>query len=81
MASLNHVGRERSPTDSHGRGGAMRAKRAKPKGDGDAGVYSITSLKEVEEQPLLDLRTRLVLWFLCLFFFGLVYLGLNGAPV
>ncbi len=59
----------------------MRGKRAKSAADGDAGVYSITALKEVEEQPLLDLRTRLVLWLLCLFFFGLVYLGLNGAPV
>ena len=59
----------------------MRGKWAKSSGDGDAGVYSITALKEVDKQPLLDLRTRLVLWFLCLFFFGLVYLGLNGTPV
>ena len=59
----------------------MRGDRAKSSRDGDAGVYSITALKEVEEQPLFDLRTRLVLWFLCLFFFGLVYLGLNGARV
>lgn len=60
----------------------MRGNGAVKRGDGDSNVYSIAGIQEVEEeQPLLDLRTRLVLWFLCLFFFGLVYLGLNGPPV
>ena len=51
------------------------------KAEGDVSVYSLSAIKEVEEQPLLDLRTRLVLWFLCLVFVSLVYLGLNGPPV
>jgi hypothetical protein len=59
----------------------MKRSGARSGEDSRVGVYSLPIVEEVEEQPLLDLRTRLVLWFLCLFFVGLVYLGLNGPPV
>jgi len=59
----------------------MREKRRGSRADGDGSVYPPFALKEIEDQPLLDLRTRLVLWFLCLFFLGLVYLGLHGHLV
>jgi len=59
----------------------MDGSRARSGEESGVSVYSFSNAEEVEEQPLLDLRTRLVLWFLCLFFVGLVYLGLNGPPV
>lgn len=59
----------------------MRGERAGSGADSDLSVYRSSTMKEIEEQPLLDLRTRLVLWILGLFFLSLVYLGLNGAPV
>jgi len=61
----------------------MRRERAGSRADGDAGVYSSPVIHEIEEaeQPLVDLRTRLVLWILCLFFLSLLYLGLNGPTV
>ena len=49
--------------------------------DGDVEVYSVDLSDGAEKQPLLDLRTRLVLWVLCLVFFGLVYWGLNAPMV
>ena len=61
----------------------MRAERGGSVADTDVGVYSSSEIDEIDdaEQPLVDLRTRLVLWILCLFFLSLLYLGLNGAPV
>ena len=59
----------------------MDGSRAGSGEDSGVSAYSFPIVEEVEEQPLLDMRTRLVLWFLCLFFVGLVYLGLNGPPV
>jgi len=60
----------------------MRGERSGSSADGDVGVYSSATIHEIEdvEQPLVDLRTRLVLWILCLFFLSLLYLGLNGPP-
>jgi len=61
----------------------MRGERARSKSDGDMGVYYSSAIHEIDDakQPLVDLRTRLVLWILCLFFLSLLYLGLNGPPV
>ena len=61
----------------------MRAQGARSKTDGDGGVYSSSVIHEIEdvEQPLVDLRTRLVLWILCLFFLSLLYVGLSGPSV
>lgn len=61
----------------------MRRERARSKADGDVSVYYSSAIHEIDEakQPLVDLRTRLVLWILCLFFLSLLYLGLNGPPV
>jgi len=61
----------------------MREDQAGSRGDGGAGVYNSSAVTEIDdaEQPLVDLRTRLVLWILCLFFLSLLYLGLNGSPV
>ncbi len=59
----------------------MHGERAGSRADSDVQVYYPSGMREVEEQPVLDLRTRLVLWFLGLFFVGLVYLGLYGTPV
>ena len=58
----------------------MRGNPAASKGDGDGGVYSVSLGDKAEQEPLLDLRTRLVLWLLCLAFFGLVYWGVR-TPV
>jgi len=61
----------------------MRGEQAGSGADSDVGVYTSSTIHEIEdlEQPLVDLRTRLVLWILCLFFLSLLYLGLNGPPV
>lgn len=61
----------------------MRGEQAGSRADVDAGVHHSSAVREIEdaEQPLVDLRTRLVLWILCLFFLSLLYLGLNGPPV
>ena len=52
----------------------MRVTPQVSRGDGDVEVYSAISTEELDRQPLFDLRTRLVIWVLCLLFFGLVYL-------
>ena len=44
--------------------------------DSDVDVYSAVATEELDRQPLVDLRTRLVVWVLCLLFLGLVYLGI-----
>lgn len=61
----------------------MRGERSGSRADSDVGVYDSATIHEIEdvEQPLVDLRTRLVLWILCLFFLSLLYLGLSGPPV
>ena len=61
----------------------MRVRGVASRTDGDAGRQTSSVVREIEdlEQPLMDLRTRLVLWILCLFFLGLVYVGFNGPPV
>ncbi len=59
----------------------MRGKSAGKRTDGDFGAYSVHIIDEFEQQPLLDLRTRLVLWILCLVFLGLVYWGLHTPLV
>jgi len=61
----------------------MRGDRAGSRANSDVGVYNSATIHEIDdvEQPLVDLRTRLVLWILCLFFLSLLYLGLNGPPV
>lgn len=61
----------------------MRGERAGSRAENDGGVYQTSVIYEIEddEQPLVDLRTRMVIWILCLFFLSLVYLGLNGTPV
>ena len=54
--------------------------RVRPGGDdvdGDGRVYAVSMDREAERQPLLDLRTRLVLWLLCLLFLGIVYWGMH----
>ena len=59
----------------------MRGKPVVSGPDGDAGAYSVFSMEDAERQPLFDLRTRLVLWILCLIIVGLVYLGLSSPPI
>lgn len=61
----------------------MHGDRAGSGTDRDVGVYNSSVIHEIEdvEQPLVDLRTRLVLWILCLFFLSLLYIGLNGPPI
>lgn len=59
----------------------MLGKPAGKKVGGDVEVYSIHLDEKLDRQPLLDLRTRLVLWVLCLLFVGLVYWGLSSYPV
>ncbi len=61
----------------------MRGEEVGSRSDGDVGVYNSSVIHEIDnvEQPLVDLRTRLVLWILCLFFLSLLYLGLNGPPI
>lgn len=61
----------------------MGAEREGFRGDTEARVEDPVVFTEIDEvqQPLVDLRTRLVLWILCLFFLSLLYLGLNGPPV
>ena len=54
----------------------MRATPQVSRADGDIDVYLAVSTEESDSQPLFDLRTRLVVWVLCLLFFGLVYLGI-----
>ena len=44
--------------------------------DGDVEVYSAVPTEKLDRQPLFDLRTRLVVWVLCLMFFGLIYVGI-----
>lgn len=44
--------------------------------DGDVEVYSAVPTEELDGQPLFDLRTRMVVWVLCLLFLGLVYVGI-----
>jgi hypothetical protein len=55
-------------------GGAMRVTPQVSRADGDVDVYSAVPTEELDRQPLFDLRTRLVVWVLCLLFFGLIYL-------
>ena len=64
-----------------GTGGAMRGKLGGDGGDGDGSVYAVGVNDEIERQPLLDLRTRLVLWLLCLAFLGLVYWGIRPPGI
>ncbi len=49
--------------------------------EGDKGVYRVVLEEELERIPLLDLRTRLVLWLLCLVFLGLVYWGVQSPTL
>ena len=44
--------------------------------EGDVEVYSAVPTEELDRQPLVDLRTRLVVWVLCLLFLGLIYVGI-----
>ncbi len=59
----------------------MRAKPARVRPEGDAQVYTTLVTESPDRLPLLDLRTRLVLWILGLVFVGLVYLGLQSSAV
>lgn len=59
----------------------MRAKPVGFRSEGDAEVYATVVTEPSDRLPLLDLRTRLVLWILGLVFVGLVYLGLNSTAV
>lgn len=59
----------------------MRAKPARVRPEGDAGVYSTLMADPPDRLPLFDLRTRLVLWILGLVFVGLVYLGLQSSAM
>jgi hypothetical protein len=52
----------------------MRVTPQLSRADGDVDVYSAVPTEELERQPLFDLRTRLVVWVLCLLFVGLLYL-------
>ena len=61
----------------------MGVERAVSRGESDVSVDNSVVVQEIDDvrPPLVDLRTRLVLWILCLFFLSLLYLGLNGPPV
>ena len=61
----------------------MRGERRGARADTDVGASYSSAVRDIdeEEQPLVDLRTRLVLWILCLFFLSLLYLGLSGTSV
>jgi len=59
----------------------MRVRSVGSRTDGDFDVYSVGDQQDVDEQPLFDLRTRLVIWVLCLLIVGLVYLGLHSPIV
>lgn len=61
----------------------MRARGGGSRSDNEMGAFASSVIHEIEddEQPLVDLRTRLVLWILCLFFLSLLYVGLNGSVV
>lgn len=55
----------------------MRDELVRTGPDGDVSIYSAPVVEELEHEPLLDLRTRLVLWLLCLLVVGLVFVGLS----
>ncbi|MEJ2084289.1 MAG: hypothetical protein P8Y44_01250 [Acidobacteriota bacterium] len=50
-------------------------------GDGDRGVYAVLGMDQLDELPLLDLRTSLVLVLLVLAFCGLVIWNLFDLSV
>ena len=54
----------------------MRVTPQVSRADGDVEVYSAIPTEEMERQPLFDLRTRMVVWVLCLIFLGLIYVGI-----
>jgi len=60
-----------------GNGGESVGKR----GEGDRGVYTVLSMEKLDEIPLLDLRTRLVLVVLGLTFCGLLIWNLLDLPI
>ncbi len=49
------------------------------RGDGDRGVYTVLSMDKLDEIPLIDLRTIMVLVVLGLTLGGLVIWNLFGA--
>ena len=51
------------------------------RGDGDRGVYAVLGMDKIDELPLLDLRTSLVLVLLVLAFCGLLIWNLFDLPV
>ena len=51
------------------------------RGDGDRGVYAALGMDKLDELPLLDLRTSLVLVLLVLAFCGLLIWNLFDLPV
>jgi hypothetical protein len=61
----------------------MRERGVASRTESDARLHASSVIRDIDdvEQPLMDLRTRLVLWILCLFFLSLVYVGFNGPPV
>ena len=59
----------------------MRVRPEVTRSHSDDEVYSAVPTEELDRQPLFDLRTRMVVWLLCLLFFGLVYLGLYSSSI
>ena len=70
-------GRQLLTTAAGERGRGLVAKR----GDGDRGVYAVLGMDKLDELPLLDLRTSLVLVLLVLAFCGLLIWNLFDVPV
>ena len=59
----------------------MRLRPQVTRSHGDDEVYSAVPNEDLDRQPLFDLRTRMVVWLLCLLFFGLVYPGFNASGI